>query len=312
MKRGPRIALVAAPVALVVFLSLVLVAFPRERLAIDPGFPALTGPYLGQTPPGTVAERFAPQVFAQELHSATAFSQDATEVYWRQMEEGPQEILYMRLEDGQWTSPQVVPFASRFFDSDDPCLSPDGSRLYFTSWRPTQLRELLSPRETIWYVTRTARGWSSPKPVSSAVNDMELHWQVSVSATGTLCFASAGDIYCSPFDGREHGRPERLPSTVNTPSREGQPFIAPDERYLVFSSNGHLDCVGDYDLYVSVRDADGSWSRAVNLGDGVNSPYQELCPVVSPDGRYVFFLSSRDGTHSVYWVDATSIEPLRP
>jgi Tol biopolymer transport system component len=134
---------------------------------------------------------------------------------------------------------------------------------------------------------------------------------MSVSAKGTLCFGSAGDIYCSPFDGREHGSPERLPSTVNTSSREGQPFIAPDERYLIFSSNGYPDGVGDYDLYISVRDADDSWSRAINLGEGVNSPYQELCPVVSRDGQHLFFLSSRGGSHSVYWVDATSIEPLK-
>jgi len=33
----------------------------------------------------------------------------------------------------------------------------------------------------------------------------------------------------------------------------------------------------------------------------------ELCPVVSPDGRHLFFL--RGG---VYWVDAAVIEDLRP
>jgi hypothetical protein len=312
MKKSFRAILIAAAVALLLFLLLNIVVFPREQLPVDPGFHTLSGPYLGQTPPGAVAERFAPQVFTQELHSAIVFSRDATEAYWRQMDEGPPEILYTRLEEGRWTYPQVVPFASRFFDSDDPCLSPNGSRLYFTSWRPTQWRELLNPRETIWYVTRTARGWSGPRPVSAAVNGMELHWQVSVSSRGTLCFASAEDIFCSRFDGREHGGPERLPPTINTPSKEGQPFISPDENYLIFSSNGHPDCVGDFDLYVSARDADGSWSQAVNLGRGVNSPHQELCPAVSPDGQYLFFLSSRDGTHSVYWVDATSIEPLQP
>ena len=310
MKKAFRITLVATLIALALFLLLVLVAFPSEQLPVDPGFPSLAGPYLGQTPPGPIAERFAPDVFTAELHSATAFSPDGTQVYWRQMEAGPQEILFMRLEEGRWTAPRVVPFASRFFDSDDPCLSPGGDRLLFTSWRPTRWRDLFSPKEGIWYVDRLTSGWSKPKPVGPAVNEMELHWQASVSAKGTLCFASVGDIHCSPFDGQDYGSPETLGPAINTTAQEGQPFISPDERYLLFSSNRHPDRVGDHNLYVSVRDAAGTWTRAINLGNGVNSPYQELCPVISPDGQYLFFLSSRDGSHSVYWVDATSIDEL--
>ncbi len=68
---------------------------------------------------------------------------------------------------------------------------------------------------------------------------------------------------------------------VNTPSEEGLPFVAPNESYLLFSSNGHPDRVGDYDLFVSVHGIDGSWSKAINLGEGVNSRYQELYPVMS-------------------------------
>jgi len=34
----------------------------------------------------------------------------------------------------------------------------------------------------------------------------------------------------------------------------------------------------------------------------------ELCPVVSPDGRHLFFMRSGH----VYWVDAAVIEDLRP
>jgi len=45
---------------------------------------------------------------------------------------------------------------------------------------------------------------------------------------------------------------------------------------------------------------------------GVNSPAIELCPMVTADGKYLFFLSQRDGESHVYWVSAAVIEKLRP
>jgi hypothetical protein len=37
----------------------------------------------------------------------------------------------------------------------------------------------------------------------------------------------------------------------------------------------------------------------------------ELCPNVTPDGKYLFFLSTRDGEGLAYWVDAIIIEQLK-
>jgi Tol biopolymer transport system component len=61
---------------------------------------------------------------------------------------------------------------------------------------------------------------------------------------------------------------------------------------------------------ICVHNPDGLWSEAKNLGVGVNSRSQELYPVVSPDGNYLFFLSNRDGAHNVYWVDFEVVRRL--
>jgi dipeptidyl aminopeptidase/acylaminoacyl peptidase len=66
------------------------------------------------------------------------------------------------------------------------------------------------------------------------------------------------------------------------------------------------------DLFVSCRRPAGSWSTAVNLGRDVNSGGHDLCPIVSPDGKYLFFLSNREGESAVYWVDIGVVERLRP
>jgi Tol biopolymer transport system component len=49
---------------------------------------------------------------------------------------------------------------------------------------------------------------------------------------------------------------------------------------------------GSNDLYISYR-KDGSWTKAQNLGDDINSNRDEYSPKVSPDGKYFFFASTR-------------------
>ena len=115
-------------------------------------FPILKGPYLGQKPPGIMPELFAPEIFMAEVHGGLLFSPDGTEVYWDLMEEG-RNILFMRIEDDEWTKPAEVPFNSRF-GTGDATFSPDGSKLFFTSQESIEGGKK-DADENIWYVERT-------------------------------------------------------------------------------------------------------------------------------------------------------------
>jgi hypothetical protein len=85
------------------------------------------------------------------------------------------------------------------------------------------------------------------------------------------------------------------------------PCIAPDEGYLLFSS----DRTGAGDIYLSRRLADGRWTEPVSLGEPVNSPRDETFPGLSPDGKYLFFARDTPGRkHDVYWVDAATLSAL--
>jgi hypothetical protein len=72
------------------------------------------------------------------------------------------------------------------------------------------------------------------------------------------------------------------------------------------------DGVGAADLYISFSRADGSWTAPVNMGEPMNSPSHDRCPIVTYDGRYLFFTSHRNGNSDNYWVDARIIEGFRP
>ncbi len=47
---------------------------------------------------------------------------------------------------------------------------------------------------------------------------------------------------------------------------------------------------------------------AINMGEIVNTKNHELCPIVSPDGKYLFFLSNRNRFQENYWISAEFIE----
>jgi len=61
--------------------------------------------------------------------------------------------------------------------------------------------------------------------------------------------------------------------------------------------------MGKSDLYISLNRG-GQWRPPRNLGPVVNSAASEVCPTVSPDGRYLFFTSTREGGRPrIYQID---------
>jgi Tol biopolymer transport system component len=119
------------------------------------------------------------------------------------------------------------------------------------------------------------------------------------------------DIYRSEYGSGQYKKPENLGRAINTEANEGDVCVAPDESFLIVSSSGRPDSYGKGDLYISIRQKDGSWSYAENMGETINSSETEYCPMLSPDGKYLFFTSRKSGNGDIYWVDARSIQNLR-
>jgi Tol biopolymer transport system component len=207
-------------------------------------------------------------------------------------------ILETSLADGRWSEPRVAAFSGRWSDAD-PHLSPDGRRLFFISNRPSSGD---TPREhhDIWVVERGPGGeWGTPRNLGAPVNrDGATEWSPSVARNGNLYFGTirdegkgGNDLYLARWTGDRYAEPENLGDSVNTKAGEFEPWISPDESYLIFSAQGRPDGPGGFDLYVSER-RNGIWQRARPLGP-VNSPKGDFNHSVSPDGRYLFFSSTR-------------------
>jgi len=116
----------------------------------------------------------------------------------------------------------------------------------------------------------------------------------------------------APFVGNTWPRADRI--SLNPPGRD--PGIAPDESFMVFTAINRPGGYGQRDLYLTLRRADGTWSKPKNLGPRINSPYFEFGPRISPDKKYLFFTradgwwenSNRD-TSDIYWVELKEYLP---
>lgn len=139
-----------------------------------------------------------------------------------------------------------------------------------------------------------------------------MHWAFSITSNGTLYFGFERDIYVAELDSEVYNAPRSIGPPISTVGREGMPYVAPDGSYMLFASDGHAGHLGNMDLYLSIRQPDGAWGEPIHLPPPVNSVHQDIYPSMSPDGRYLFFLSTRGGEHSAYWVDASVVTDLLP
>jgi len=277
-------------------------------------FPKLTGKYLDQPPPGDDPVVFAPGIVSAEEHfehSCLAFSPDYSEVYWSTdfTEFGFYDIVYMKKEDGRWSSPALAAFSKKYH-AGSPVFSSEGKKLYFSSTRP-RYENAGKSDGNIWVVERVGDGWSEPKLLNDAINTEKGESVLSITKKGTLYFRRDMELFSSKQKDGVFQTPAKLELRSNPEARILALFIAPNERYLILESFGGEGGYGGADLYVSYRLKDGSWSEPVNLGPKINTAGQERFPSVTPDGKYLFFLRVSDGS-DFFWVDAKIIEDLKP
>ncbi len=306
--------------------------------------PALTGPYLGQIGPGRTPEIFAPGILSLGFHEHNiAISPGGKEIFFVAASSDFSRYLIMttRLKNGSWTVPEVAPFSGGRNDGA-PAFSADGKRLYFSSRRPRPAGGTSADDFDIWYVDRRGDSWTDPENLGGPVNTGQNEANPSVMPDGTIYFQRieklgtlGWDLYMSSPRNGAYSDPVKLPAPVNTEANEAGPFIAADGSYLLFQSNRAGGC-GVMDIYVTYRTKSGGWGEPVNLGEKINSPFSDWGPVVSPDGKYLFFGSFRNvqpivpespdyleylksrlgiplpGKGTIYWVEAKVIDTLKP
>lgn len=277
-------------VALILLLSIWTVPGLAQR-----AFPDLKGPYLGQKPPGKKPEVFAPGIVSTkdwEIEGVFAPGMNAFYFARYRGSYSDAKTYVIKLENGVWRESIVEPRRGEVF------ISLDGNTMYLGN----------SYRE------RTPSGWSEKKSIGAMFDPYRI-MRLTESARGTYVFdhrEKVGAIrYSRIVDGKRQ-EPKAFGADINTGTYIAHPFIAPDESYLIWDAQREGG-YGDSDLYISYRQEDGSWSRAINMGSEINTGKEEAFGSVTPDGQFFFFHRFLgEGKANIYWMDAQIIEALRP
>ena len=184
-----------------------------------------------------------------------------------------------------------------------PVLSVDGNALFYTSRRirpdssNAQIIDELAglPFENIYVTYKDRNGvWQAPELLN--INTPTGHMAtINVSADGQTLFiyrddGGDGNIYESRLVGELWSDPVLVGSDVNTKSWEPHCALTADGNTLYFVSD-RKGGQGGRDLDRVVKLPNGEWSKSQNLGNVLNTPYDDDGVFIHPNGRTLYFSS---------------------
>ncbi|MGD1840733.1 MAG: OmpA family protein [Thermonemataceae bacterium] len=181
-----------------------------------------------------------------------------------------------------------------------PVISADEKVLIFTSRREGTTGNERDTYDHLYYedvyIAEKKEGqWQAPQNIGAGINSREHDACIALSADGKLLFVykqgkgGMGDIFLSERKDGNWTTPTSLGNQINTKHREPSASISIDSNTLYFSSD-RPGGYGGLDLYVSTKQADGSWGAPVNLGPTINTPYDDDGPFVH-DEKTLYFSS---------------------
>lgn len=186
------------------------------------------------------------------------------------------------------------------YSDHSPIISADESTLIFTSKRENSTGGLITPEggfyEDVYIYDKTKGLDARPVNIGKPINTEKHEATCGLSADGQEMFLyrseseKEGNIYYSKLIGDKWSVPEKLDDNINSKYRETSATISIDGKKLYFSSN-RKGGLGGYDIYVSERKSDGSWTKAKNVGKPINTEYDEEGPYIHADGKTLYFSS---------------------
>jgi outer membrane protein OmpA-like peptidoglycan-associated protein/tetratricopeptide (TPR) repeat protein len=177
----------------------------------------------------------------------------------------------------------------------------DDSLLFFTrKYKPSGFNRHGRYNENFFVSKRNQKGWGTAKQMLTRWPYTYNLGAISITADGLTMFLTACgwpdgfgscDLYVSNYIDANWDIPQNLGPSVNTSMWESQPSISADGSELFFASQ-RSGGQGKSDIWVSLKLADGSWSKPINLGEEINTSGNEMSPFIHPDGQTLYFSSS--------------------
>lgn len=190
------------------------------------------------------------------------------------------------------------------YKEHSPIVSPDGKKLYFSrQFHPDNVGGE-NDAEDIWVseLNEETGEWLPAKNLGPPLNTQGPNFISSISVV---------DGKETLILGNRYGKKGRMYTGVSISVKEGDTFsppvgididneynyspnadffLAPGGEALILSAERD-DTYGGRDLYVSLKQADDTWSEPMNLGPDINTSGEDESPFMAADGKTLYFSS---------------------
>lgn len=182
-----------------------------------------------------------------------------------------------------------------------PVISVDESILLFTSRRPENIGGKVDDNgkyfEDIYlsYLSENEKGWLPAKNVGAPINTSGHEATIGTSVDGQILFiykddADSGSVYMTSMQGENWSVPEKMVGDMNSKHWESHATLSADGNTLYFTSS-RPGGFGGKDIYRCKKLPNGQWSKAMNLGPVINTPFEEDSPFLQPGSNTLYFSS---------------------
>jgi tetratricopeptide (TPR) repeat protein len=184
-----------------------------------------------------------------------------------------------------------------------PLINADETVLMFTSRRKGSTGNKLDPYgkyfEDVYISNKVDGKWNKAENIGPPINTETHDACVGLSPDGTTLILYrtskdllGGDLYWSELEGNKWSAPQKYADNINSPDyQEASASITANGNTIYFSSN-RPGGQGGKDIYRVVKFGNGDWSLAQNIGNTINTPYDEDAPYIHPDGKTLYFSSN--------------------
>jgi len=266
--------------------------------------------YFGQPTPGDSGVVFAAGRISVPGRNepCISFSPDGkTAFFYNEFYPNPGTpyVLITEYKNGKWSTPDTASFAAGRA-TGEPIFSPDGSKLLMFATASTNG----VGSTDLAYSVKNESGWSEPVSFGNPPNTFNYEYHPCMVGDNSIYFStSGGPIARSQYANGVYLPRVILPTPINnptTPQTWGDPFVPADESYMLIKSK-MAGGYGQHDIYISYRKTNGGWTNPKNLGNKINTEYDETTGDITPDGKYMTYGSNKD----LHWVKTTFIEKLK-
>jgi hypothetical protein len=271
-------------------------ACPAQTIPVDSLF-------LGQIPPDEIPKRFnlsASQNFATV--ERIAISNDGRTICYHENngydKSSIYRIKYYSYINNKWTSPLIL-----FDDYTAPSFSITGDTLF------------VEKNNCVWYSLKDNNTWTNPIKIDSRISYWH-YFQVSNSGILYASLKSQDKLdkkdWSSISIKNQDTIIRSLGAPINSIGDNLDFYISRDESYIIFASDrSDLIKYGYFDLFISFRKKDNSWTTPQNLGQEINIKNEARWgPYVSPDKRYLFYSRSATQDNSDAFTNWVRIDKL--